>query len=82
MKRPQLLLAVAAVAALALFPVGQTRPLQHGLAELVAYLQLSGDTFKTVVDEDVVETIVWSREGQDGREVTKQARLPRVIFVR
>ena len=60
----------------------QTQPLQHGLAELVAYLQLSGDTFKTVVDEDVSETIVWSREGPDGREVVKQARLPRVIFVR
>lgn len=60
----------------------QTQPLEHGLAELVAYLQLSGDTFKTVVDEDVSETIVWRREGSDGREVVKQARLPRVIFVR
>jgi hypothetical protein len=60
----------------------EMRPLQHGLAELVAYLQLAGDTFKTVVDEEVLETIVWSREGADGQARKKQARLPRVIYVR
>jgi len=60
----------------------EMQPLQHGLAELVAYLQLAGDAFKTVVDEDVVETIVWRRERPDGQEYAKQARLPRVIFVR
>ncbi|MEK7763057.1 MAG: DUF3375 family protein, partial [Nitrospirota bacterium] len=60
----------------------EMQPLQHGLAELVAYLQLAGDTFKTLVDEEVAETIVWRREGPDGQEYAKQARLPRVIFVR
>ncbi|MDP3482121.1 MAG: DUF3375 domain-containing protein [Sulfuricella sp.] len=60
----------------------EMQPLQHGLAELVAYLQLAGDTFKTVVDEEVVEEIGWKRIGPDGREQLKQARLPRVIFVR
>ncbi len=60
----------------------EMQPLQHGLAELVAYLQLAGDTFKTVVDEDAAETIGWRREGPDGQEQVKQARLPRVIFVR
>lgn len=60
----------------------EMQPLQHGLAELVAYLQLAGDTFKTVIDEDAVETIVWNRAGKDGLEYAKQARLPRVIFVR
>ena len=60
----------------------EMRPLQHGLAELVAYLQLAGDSFKTVADEETVETIVWTRIGTDGREYIKQARLPRVIFVR
>jgi hypothetical protein len=58
------------------------QPLQQGLAELVAYLQLASDDFKSVVDEEVSETIVWSREGADGREYAKQARLPRVIFMR
>lgn len=57
-------------------------PLQHGLAELVAYLQLASDAFKSVVDEEVVEIIVWNRIGPDGLEYAKQARLPRVIFVR
>jgi len=60
----------------------EMQPLRHGLAELVAYLQLAGDAFKTVVDEDAAETIVWRRAGPDGREQAKQARLPRVIFVR
>jgi hypothetical protein len=58
------------------------QPLQHGLAELVAYLQLAGDTFKTVVDEDSIDTIAWERTGNDGLESMKQARLPRVIFMR
>lgn len=60
----------------------EAQPLQHGLAELVAYLQLASDTFKTAVDEEVIETIVWRRKGPDGREQAKQAHLPRVIFVR
>lgn len=60
----------------------EMQPLQHGLAELVAYLQLAGDTFKTVVDEEATEEIGWKRIGLDGREQVKQARLPRVIFVR
>jgi hypothetical protein len=60
----------------------EMQPLQHGLAELVAYLQLAGDTFKAVVDEEAAETIAWRRAGPDGHEYAKQARLPRVIFVR
>jgi Protein of unknown function (DUF3375) len=60
----------------------EMQPLQQGLAELVAYLQLASDAFKSVVDEEVTETIVWSREGPDGQNYAKQARLPRVIFVR
>lgn len=60
----------------------EMQPLQHGLAEMVVYLQLASDTFKTVVDEDVIEVIVWKREGSGGREYVKQARLPRVIFMR
>lgn len=60
----------------------EMQPLQHGLAELVAYLQLAGDTFKTVVDEAVADEIVWQGAGVDGQEHAKRARLPRVIFVR
>jgi hypothetical protein len=60
----------------------EMHPLQHGLAELVAYLQLAGDTFTTVIEEDAVETIVWNHAGRDGQEYAKRAHLPRVIFVR
>ena len=56
----------------------ETRPLSQGLAELVAYLQLAGETFNSVVDEEAEDTVVW--HSSDGR--SKQARLPRVIFVR
>ncbi|MFN3398478.1 MAG: DUF3375 family protein, partial [Sulfurimicrobium sp.] len=58
------------------------QPLRHGLAELVAYLQLAGDTFKAVVDEDAIEVIAWQRDGANGQVQTRRARLPRVIFAR
>ncbi len=58
-------------------------PLQHGLAELVAYLQLpSSSSFKGLVDEEATDTIYWRRLSNNGEERIKQARLPRVIFVR
>jgi hypothetical protein len=57
-------------------------PLQHGLAELLAYLQLSSDVFKSAVDENSSDTIVWKSMRRDGQECMKQVRLPRVIFVR
>jgi len=59
----------------------QTYPLQQGLAELVAYLQLGSETFRTVVDEQVSETIEWEA-ADDGATRRRRARLPRVIFVR
>lgn len=58
------------------------QPLQRGLAELVAYLQLAGDTFKSVVDENVSDEVFWRIEVSGGQEQTKRAHLPRVIFVR
>ncbi|MDX8127251.1 DUF3375 domain-containing protein [Methylomonas sp. OY6] len=60
----------------------RSHPLQHGVAELVAYLQLGGDSFNTTVDETAEDVIVWQTTDGEGREVSKQARLPRVIFVR
>ncbi|MDW7772252.1 MAG: DUF3375 domain-containing protein [Desulfobulbaceae bacterium] len=53
-------------------------PLRHGLAELLAYLQLAGDRPQTVVDETIVDTIGWHTE----EGTIRRARLPRVIFVR
>jgi hypothetical protein len=57
-------------------------PLRHGLAELVAYLQLSSDSFRSLVDENATDTIHWRSSGVNGEERIKQARLLRVIFVR
>jgi hypothetical protein len=54
------------------------RPLERGLAEIVAYLQLATSAFEAVVDETVIETVTWNSE--DG--ALKRARLPRVIFTR
>lgn len=57
------------------------QPLQQGLAELVAYLQLGGDAFTTVVDEDTPEPVSWQTAAADGHTVIRSARLPRVIFM-
>ena len=59
-----------------------SQPLQQGLAELVAYLQLGSDTFTTVVDEDTPEFVNWQAVDSDGQAITRSARLPRVIFMR
>ena len=58
------------------------QPLEHGLAELVAYLQLGSETFATVVDEDTLEPVRWQVIADDGSTLTRSARLPRLIFTR
>jgi hypothetical protein len=57
-------------------------PLTHGLAELVAYLQLGAESFNAVVDETSIERIAWDVVKLDGTVARRQARLPRVIFAR
>jgi hypothetical protein len=57
------------------------QPLQQGLAELVAYLQLGSESFKAVVDEETADVIAWDAT-RDGRISRRRARLPRIIFVR
>ena len=54
------------------------RPLQQGLGELVAYLQLASVAAQSVVDEDTVDTVRWT--ATDGNQ--RSANMPRVIFVR
>ncbi|MGE0071733.1 MAG: DUF3375 domain-containing protein [Thiomonas sp.] len=68
----------------------QAQPLQHGLAELVTYLELAhagegGDSsqeLRALVDETVEEPIHWQSRNAAGDAVMRQARLPRVIFTR
>nr|VFJ58966.1 MAG: Protein of unknown function (DUF3375) [Candidatus Kentron sp. DK] len=52
-------------------------PLRHGLAELVAYLQLIGEWPGADVEEAVQEQISWQSDG-----VLRKASLPRIIFRR
>jgi hypothetical protein len=59
-----------------------SQPLAHGLAELVAYLQLGSEAFRTAVDEGTTEVIAWQAAGRDGVATERQARLPRIIFMR
>jgi len=63
----------------------QTKPLEQGLGELVAYLQLASESPGSVVDEATQDTVAWQVQeeaGGEGGAVTRHARLPRVIFVR
>ena len=55
-----------------------TRPLQQGLAELVAYLALAAEPSRAVIDDTQEDQVAWvARNGQH-----RTARLPRVIFSR
>lgn len=60
----------------------RTQPLKQGLAELIAYLQLGSESFKTVIDENTMDTITWETHTEKNDVIHRQARLPRVIFVR
>lgn len=57
-------------------------PLEQGLAELIAYLQLGTDTFKVVVDEDLPESIEWQTRSSEDQLIIRTAHLPRLIFTR
>lgn len=59
----------------------QLRPIQHGLAELVVYLQLADDVFQATVDEQVTDQVDWEGADAAGGMLHRQARLPRVIFL-
>ena len=56
-------------------------PLQQGLAELITYLQLGDEAFRTVVDETVEDAIAWTATDAAGAPVARRARLPRVLFL-
>jgi len=65
-------------------------PLHQGLAELVAYLELAHtggdrgalDGLRALVDEAVEEPVRWQARDTGGEPVTREARLPRLIFTR
>lgn len=53
-------------------------PLRHGLAELIAYLQLAGEWPASSVDDTIEEQVSWQLENH----VARQARLPQIILHR
>ncbi len=56
----------------------EMHPLQHGLAELVVWLQLASELSHAVIDEDKQEQVQWETE----QGFIKQVTLPHVLFVR
>jgi hypothetical protein len=65
-------------AQVSLAEVAAAHPLEHGLAELVAYLSLASDDPAAVIDERRRESIAWT--DAEGRR--RQATVPLVIFAR
>ena len=59
-----------------------SRPLQQGLGELVAYLQLASESPGSVVDESKQDSVMWQLHDVQGSFIMRRARLSRVIFVR
>lgn len=57
-------------------------PLEHGLAELVAYLQLGSERFTMVVDDSVIESLCWSGQSASGGPIERSVALPRILFTR
>jgi hypothetical protein len=74
--------ALQARARITLSELVDEQPLEQGLAELVAYLQLGRDAFKVEVDDDATDLIAWDGVGRDGTVSRRRARLPHVAFVR
>ena len=58
--------------------VAAAHPLEHGLAELVAYFSLASEDAAAVIDDAQREIIVWT----DRDERRRQASVPKVVFVR
>lgn len=57
----------------------ELRPLEQGLAELIAYLDLATNTFSCAIDEENLDTVLWERPDEGKR---RETILPRVIFTR
>lgn len=57
-------------------------PVRHGLAEVVTYLHLRGSGFKSAIDENVEDPIVWTSTDADGQTIRRMAHIPRIIFMR
>ncbi|WP_298137720.1 DUF3375 domain-containing protein [Acidiferrobacter sp.] len=60
----------------------EMHPLRHGLAELVAYLNLATEDSKACIDEGATDVLSWQGVCADGQTQERRAHIPRVIFTR
>ena len=56
----------------------EANPLEHGLAELVAYLSLAAESRTAIINDQFKQTLSWTDE--EGK--MRRATLPMVIFSR
>ncbi len=56
----------------------EIQPLEHGLAELIAYLSLAAEDRAAVINDDLTQELRWI----DARGTVRRAALPQVIFQR
>jgi len=56
----------------------QESPLQHGLAELVVWLQMASDMSHCLIDDEKEDVLQWYTDNG----LVKQVTLPHVLFVR
>lgn len=52
------------------------QPVEHGLAEVVTYLQLANERFEVTIDDAFTDVVTWSTDG-----MRRSATIPRVVFV-
>jgi flagellar motility protein MotE (MotC chaperone) len=76
--RDRIRTALAGRSQVSLREIIETHPLEHGLAEVVAYLSIASEDGKAVIDGERNQTLFWD----DSRAGPRQATLPLVIFTR
>jgi hypothetical protein len=74
--------ALQAASQITLRELCEQHPLEQGLAELLAYLELADEGFKSTIDENVEDIISWWGEDRKGDQQARRAHLPRVIYLR
>lgn len=57
-------------------------PLQQGLAELVAYLAMAGDSPNASFDDSMMDLVHWQESAASAPAMRRASQIPRVIFTR
>jgi len=63
---------------ISLAEIVETRPLERGLAEVVAYLSIAADDKRALIDDEQKQTIAWT----DPTGCHRQATVPLVVYCR